>query len=198
MFRSSLVGLAMVISAVGAQAAAEVRFDPSFDSVTVGDVFDVVLKGQSFNLTNGGSAIGNITGGQQLNLSYSFGILEVLSVTIDPRWTFAAGNRAGTINQSQGTVTGVAFGSFPATTDDDFNIAKLSLRALAPGQGTLTLVSGQFIGVVGGLAGRSIAPSLGQATFTVEPVLSPIPEPAQWALLLLGLGVVTRKLRSRQ
>jgi len=108
----------------------------------------------------------------------------------DPRWSFAAGNKIGTIKQARGTSTGVAFGAFPATTDDDFNIATITLKALAPGLGTPALTSGQFIGVVGDSAGKQISPALGQATVTV------VAEPQQWTLLLAGLrlvGVVRRK-----
>lgn len=189
MIKSVAVGLAVTVAGVNAQALPAVQFDPSFQSVAVGQVFDVVLQGLGFDLTSSGAVIGNLTGGQKLNFSYDNANLEVTKVTIDPRWTFASGNKEGTIDQAAGTVTGVAFGSFPATTDDDFNIATFTLRALAPGQGALSLVSGQFIGLVGNKAGQLITPSLGQTAVNV------VPEPEQWALLLAGLGFVALRLR---
>ncbi|HSW04215.1 PEP-CTERM sorting domain-containing protein [Aquabacterium sp.] len=191
MFKSTLIGLAVAVAATAAQATAEVRFAAHVETVAIGQVFDLVLQGRSFDLSADGAPIGNVTGGQKLNVAYDPLSFELLSVSIDPRWTFAAGNREGVIDQASGTLTGVAFGAFPATTDDNFDIATLTLRALAPGAGSLALVSGQFIGTVGGKAGQLITPSLGQAMVTV------VPEPNQWALLLAGLGFVGLKLRRR-
>lgn len=184
MFKKAVAGACVAVSFAGAQAAPSIQFDPSFESVAVGEVFDLVLKGISFGHTSAGLVIGNLTGGQKLNLTYTKTQLQVLKVTIDPRWTFASGNKEGTIDHQQGAVNGVAFGSFPATADDDFTIATITLKALAPGKGTVELVSGQFVGQVGGRAGQAITPTLPQATVTV------VPEPEQWALLLLGLGVL--------
>lgn len=182
MMKSTVIGLSITMAAVGAQAAAGVGFDPSFESVAVGQVFEVVLKGMTFDVTRGGAVIDNFTGGQGLNFSFSRATLEVVKVSIDPRWNF--GNRTGTISQARGTLTNMWFGVFPATTDDNFNIATITLKALAPGQGVLTLDAGKFVGKVGGIAGITIAPTLGHTSVTV------IPEPQQWALLLAGLGVV--------
>ena len=185
MLKPAFVGLSIALAGPAAQAAPTVQFDPSFVTVAVGQVFELVLRGLSFNLTTGGAAIDNLTGGQHLNLSYSNTRLELLQITLDPRWTFAPGNNTGTINAANGTVTGLAFGVFPATPDDDFNIATFKLRALAAGPGSLVLGAGQFVGKVAGVAGQTISASLGQANLTV---LAAVPEPQPGALLLAGLG----------
>lgn len=186
---TAAAALALTGLAGTAQAAAEIAFDPASTNVAVGDVFEVVLHGLGFDQTATGQTIGNLTGGQNLNFSYSSGVFEIVSITIDPRWTFAAGNRPGTIDPVAGTVTGTAFGTFPATPDDAFDIATFTLRALAPGNGMLDLVSGQFIGQVNGASGQLITPAMGQAQISV------VPEPQQWALMLAGLGFVALRLR---
>ena len=77
-------------------AGAEIHFSPSTDSVLVGDLFDVVLQGANFDSTSGGLPIDKITGGQGFNFSYSFANMQVLSITIDPRWTL--GSNPGVID----------------------------------------------------------------------------------------------------
>lgn len=185
MRKPAFIGLSIALAGAAAQAAPTAQFVPSVETVSVGQVFELVLRGMSFNLTAGGAVINNLTGGQHLDLTYSNTQLELLQITLDPRWTFATGNKTGTIDAAHGAVTGLAFGVFPATPDDDFNIATFQLRALAAGPGTLALVAGQFIGRVAGVSGQRIGASLGQANLTV---LAAVPEPQPAALLLAGLG----------
>ena len=182
-------GLMMAATAGTAQAAAQTQLEASFAEVAVGDIFEVVLKGLGFDQNSDGKPIGNVTGGQNLNFTFNSASAQVLGIVIDPRWTFTSGNRTGTINQAVGTLTGVAFGVFPATTDDDFTIATLTLKALAPGQVNLTLASAQFIGQVDGRSGQLITAGLAQASVAV------VPEPEQWALLMAGIGVVGWRAR---
>lgn len=184
-----LAGLVLACSGGTVRAAAQTKLVPSFSDVAVGDVFEIVLTGLGFDQTLDGKTIGNVTGGQNLNFSFSQGTLEVLGVAIAPRWTFAAGNRPGTIDNSAGTVSGTAFGTFPATTDDDFDIVTFTVKALAPGSANMALTSAQFIGQVDGRAGQLISASLAQTSVNV------VPEPGQWALLLAGLTFVGLKLR---
>ncbi len=185
---------ALLSASTGARAAPQLQLDATTSSVAVGQAFDVVLTGHAFDLTAGGQVINNVTGGQNLNFSFSNTTFQLLSVTIDPRWTFSAANKPGTIDQALGTIAGTAFGVFPATTDDDFTIATFSIKALAPGMGTLTLLSGQIIGQVAGQAGQLIVASTGTATIGI----SPVPESAPWVLLAAGvcmLGLRTGRRR---
>lgn len=189
MHKSLIAGLSLAAS-LGAQAAPELQFTPGSTSVAVGHVFDVVLRGLSFGQTDGGLAIDNLSGGQNLAFSYDATVLELVQITLDPRWTFGA--NVGTHNAALGSVTGLRFGVFPATTDDSFDIASFKLKALAPGQGKLDLISGSFSGRVGGKAGVTFGAMLGEVTVAVTAV----PEPAALLLWLAGLGGLAALRRS--
>ncbi len=185
MFKSVVVSFSIAASALSAQAAPEVQLTSSLTSVSAGQVFDVLLKGLSFDQTAAGLVIDNLSGAQ--NFNFTFANLEVVNVAIDPRWTF--GNNVGTINQTMGTWTGLRFGTFPSTTDDNFNIATITLKALAAGPAVLDLVSGSFSGKVGGVAGQKFNPAMGEISVTA------VLEPQQWALLLAGLGFIGMRLK---
>ena len=188
----SLSALALTSAAL---AAPEVRLTPSTSTVFVGDEFDFLLEGASFGQTAAGAVIDNFTAGQKLSFSFSNTLLELVSVTIDPRWTFAAGTKRGVIDQAAGTLTGLSFGVTPATKDDDFKIATFHVRALADGAATMSLVSGQFVGKVAGRAGTAIAAELGHAVLQVSPPVSAVPEPAGWVLFAFGLSAIGLRYR---
>jgi len=198
MIKSIAASLSLLALVASVQAAPSIQLTPSFESVSVGDEFNVLVKGLGFGTTDTGLTIVNFTGGQNLNFTFQSSMLEVLSVTIDPRWTFAAGNKPGTIDNVNGTLKGVAFGVTPPTTDDDFNIASIKVRAIGAGQGTLDLTTGTFVGLVtkatGGNSTQAIAAAMGQADVTIT---SAVPEPQTWALLLAGMGCISLKLRRR-
>jgi len=193
--RRTVVAAAAALLACGfaaqAHAAAEVQFSPSALSLMPGEVIQVWLRGADFTTTPLGGTINNVTGGQNLRFTYNPAVFEVLSAAIAPRWNFGPGNQPGTINAVAGTMTGMAFGNFPATTDTAFDIASFTLRALQPGAGSLTLVSGQFIGQVNGSAAQLINPALGSLTVSV------VPEPGQWLLLMAGLAGIVLRLQRR-
>ncbi len=195
MFKTSLASLGLGLTALLANpapalaAGAEIHFNPSFESVAVGQVFNLVLQGSGFDFTPDGASIQALTGGQNISLSYSASLLEIQQIVIDPRWNL--GSDDGTINAASGTVTGLRFGTFPSTPDDAFNIATFTVRALAPGQGTLQLVSGTYVGKVNNLSGQSLTP------LTQPAVVAVVPEPSQWAILLLGLGMLGAVRRRR-
>ena len=97
------------------------------------------------------------------------------------RWNL--GSDDGTINAASGTVTGLRFGTFPSTPDDAFNIATFTVRALAPGQGTLQLVSGTYVGKVNNLSGQSLTPLTQPAGIAAMPRRAPLMPPAMQAKL---------------
>ncbi len=195
MFKNAILGLFMAVSTVTSQAAVsipaggDIHFSPSFASVSVGQVFDVVMQGSGFGNTADATVIDDMTGGQ---LNLSFANFQIDHIVIDPRWTFTFGNSVGLINPTAGTITGFSFGVFPGTTDDSFNIATITLRAIAPGQATLSVLSGEFAGQVGGAFGVTFNMASQQSL-----VVTAVPEPSQWAILLLGLGIVGLRLRRR-
>jgi hypothetical protein len=192
MFKTIPFILAALTMGAGAQAAPALVFQTASTTVTVGDSFEVLLRGEGFGTDKAGVTVNSISGGQGVNLSFSSGLLELVAVAIDPRWSFSV--RAGVIDAALGTVTGMRFGSFPATPDDDFDIARLTLRALGPGNGALAVTAATFAGMVGGAAGKAVLPSFGQLQLQIQPVAN-VPEPQHWALLLAGLGVLGLRLR---
>lgn len=153
--------------------------------LTVGATFTVTLSGSDFDDTDAGLAIDNVSGGQNLLLSYGAGVLELLAVTISPTWNFAAANKPGTIDNGAGTLSGFAFGAFPAVASDDFDVATFQFRALSAGAASLNLSGGQVVGRVANVPGRVITVAMPAAQL----VVSPVPEPATWALFAGALGL---------
>lgn len=190
--RSSFAASLLLTLASAAHAVPTLQFDPAAPVVAVGDTFELVLRGTGFGTTAAGLAINSLSGGQQVDIAFSAGSLEVVNITIDPRWTFAAANKPGTADNAAGTVTGLAFGTFPATTDDDFAIARFSFKALTSAPAVVGVSAANLAGRVNNVAGTRIA-----AEFVPSAVqISPVPEPHTWALLAAGLGWIA--LRSRR
>lgn len=186
---------ALLFVGMGASALAVPTFvlTPSSSTVVVGEVFALSLKGTSFGETAGGTVINNVSGGQAFSFSYGAAGFEIVSISIAPRWNFSPANKTGTIDAAAGTVTGFGFGAFPGATDDDFDIATFTLKALASGPALLSMTTGQVVGTVGGAPGQSISAMPAVAALSIKAV----PEPAPAALLLLGLGAIVA-LRSRR
>lgn len=187
-----LSALVLLTSGAAAQAVPTLGFDLDTLSVQVGDSFVLLLQGTGFDSTADGLAIDNLSGGQKLNLSFPAAALQLESVVIDPRWSFAAANKTGVIDNAAGTLTGLAFGTFPATADDSFDIARISFTALDAGAATVAISAAQLIGRVNNLAGTTIAAS----TLPSAVQVSAVPEPQAWAMLAAGLGWLA--LRSRR
>lgn len=185
---SILKSVALLLASLGlnALAAPALVITSPTPVVAVGEVFTLSLKGESFSETAGGVAVNNVSGGQAFSFSYSAASFEILSISIAPRWYFGPANKTGTVDATAGTVTGLGFGVFPATTDDDFDIATFTLKAIAPGSGSFSITGGQIIGTVGGEPAQLISAT--PAALTVS--ITAVPEPTPSALLLLGLGAV--------
>lgn len=196
-----LCASALLTTSLPALAVPSVTFTVPAD-VAQGAVFQVVLRGTGFGQTQGGQVIDSVTGGQKFNLQFDPSRVSVEGVQINQRWTFTTGNSIGTVNNSAGTVTGLAFAVFPATTDDDFPIATLTLRAIGSGTAQVSVATGEVAARVAGVSGTKIVPqfvpvALGIAATPVDDQDVPLP---LWALAVLGAGLgggVWRRARAR-
>jgi hypothetical protein len=152
----------------------------------------LLLQGSGFDITLGGLSINNVSGGQHLNLSFAAGALEITGVSIDPRWNFASANKPGVVDNAAGTLTGLGFGSFPATTDTAFNIASITFRALQAASAEVVVTAVDIAGKVNNLPGANILASFQPSAVQV----SAVPEPESWAMLAAGLVWLALRRRS--
>lgn len=196
MFKTLALSLAALALSAGVQAAPALVLQTTSVSVHEGDTFEVLLRGKDFDHDHNGVKVNSITGGQGFKLAFSSGLLQLVSVGIDSRWSFKPD--PGVIDNKAGTLTGLRFGNFPATEDDDFNIATLTLKALGAGDATLAVTAGTMAGTLAAIAGstpgKSVVPTFGALNLQILPV-SQVPEPQHWAMLLAGLGVLGLRLR---
>lgn len=175
-----------------AHAVPVVRFDTAAVNVEVGASFVLVLQGTGFDTTAGGLTINNVSGGQRLNLTFSAGALQITNISIDPRWSFAAANKPGLVDNPAGTLTGMAFGAFPASTDAAFDIARITFTALQALPASVVVTAVDFAGRVNNVAGSTIA-----ASFVPSSVqIAAVPEPQSWAMLGAGIGLLALRRRS--
>lgn len=182
MMKKTLTALSLAALTAGAVAAPEVTLTTSSPTVSVGDVFSVLVSATSFDAI-AGKSIDNISGAKDLVFSFTNNTLEFVSLAVAPQWTF--GVNLGTVNAAAGTITGVRFGSFPAVTGTSFQIGTVTLKAIGAGAGKLDLVSGTFQGKLSGVSGQSFTPAMGEVSVAVT---SAVPEPTSVAMLLAGLG----------
>jgi hypothetical protein len=141
-------------------------------SVLIGDVFNVAIVGTGFEPVIGGG----------LNVSFGAGVLELLSVSIDPAWSFWTD--PGTINNIAGTLTDAYFNVW-GQNSGDFGIATLQFKAKASGLTTISLSPSDIFVFSTPLGDMPAVTLLG----TDVQISSPVPEPANWLLMLAGVGL---------
>jgi hypothetical protein len=189
--------LCMTLPALAAHAAPLVRATGPAGPVASGATFQLQLDGSGFDQTDGGQVIDNVTGGQAFALQFDASRLAIESVQIDPHWNFATANRTGTIDNVAGTLTGLAFAAFPATTDDGFPIATVTFRALAGGSAQVAVTGGEIAARVAGVSGSRIVPGFQPASVTLIAAAAParqVPMPT-WSLLALGAALASMQWR---
>lgn len=158
------VGSAHAVSTVQVTAPA---------SVLLGDVFNVSISGTGFEPVVGGG----------LNISFSAGLLELVSVSIDPAWSFLAD--PGTIDNVAGTLTDAYFNVW-GQMSGDFAIAMLQFKAKAAGLSTIDPALSDVFDFSTPLGETPAVTLLGSPV----QINSPVPEPAAWVLMLGGLGLL--------
>ena len=159
-----------------AQAASTVALTGSTSPIASGDAFDVEIVGKDFVPVLGGG----------LDISFTSAVLELVSIKIDPSWSFYADT--GKIDNGLGTVSGLSFNIF-GSKSGDFPIAELHFKAKQPGMATIDLL-----------------PSDDFPFSTIDAVVPPVvfseasvqvvPEPASWMTLAAGLGLLAFWSRS--
>ena len=170
----------------GVQAANAARVTSMADnaSVKVGEEVLISVFGADFQppLDGGG-----------LNVQFPSALLQLDQVTIDPIWNFATST--GTINNQQGTLTGLSFNASPPTLQNNFKIASLEFTAKSAGSAVVNFEENNLF--VFGSGGIPVSVDFGSAAVSV----SVVPEPSAVLLLLCGLGVLsytyTRRNASR-
>lgn len=184
-WRRMLMGLLLVAGHATAEGPRIVV--ESLDAkVRAGEVFEVLLRGDDFAALLDGSVIDNVSGGQKVVLDFDPKFFEFQSLEIDSRWTFLPARKLGNLDSGAGVLSGIGFGSFPATTEDSFSIGSARFRSLKTGEGQLGIVSAELVGRVAGISGRIIPVRFEPAVIQV----SPIPEPAMSGLMVGGLAVL--------
>jgi hypothetical protein len=146
----------------------------------VGETFMVSVKGYDFVGLDGGGA----------DLSFAPGLLELLSVNVDPAWDFFSA--PGEIDNAAGTLKGLSFNVWGPKTGN-FDIASLTFRAKAAGASDIDLLPN--VDWPFGLGGDVV--NVGLVGTQVQ-VISSVPEPAAWAMLLAGvLAIGARRAKMR-
>jgi hypothetical protein len=184
------LALATLSSVAG--AAGSLVLAPGATSVTFvdngvvdpGETFSVMVRGDSFSE--------NVVGGG-FDLSFNPAVLRLDSVAINTAvWEFAPSG--GTIDNTTGTVTTASFATFAATPPSGgFLAATLTFSARAIGNSALTLAP-SAVAVFASSAGDPIAVTFGSGMVNVVAV----PEPATWASMALGIGLLPLWLRRRR
>ena len=175
--------LALAGLACSAQASGNLVITPSSSTTQQGSRFSVDVVGRSFT--------DEVVGGG-FNLSFDASLFSLDSVTIDTSWEFA--RSGGLIDNASGTLTDAYFNTFVAPPTGDFAVARLTFTAKAPGDGVLRLEASPSFPFANVFA-EVIDVSYGSARVSVTAV----PEPATWATLAAGLGLMAaRRRRARQ
>jgi hypothetical protein len=172
----SVVALAATVALGAAHAVAvtpRVVLDGPAAPVMAGDVFSVMLSGHDFMPIVGGG----------VNLSFSADLIEWVSVSFDPAWSFYVD--AGTVDNAAGTVTDMSFNLF-GTMQGSFAIATIDFRAKAAGSANIDLLDSEFFPFAD--MNAQVVPVSFEST-SVQ-VASVVPEPSTWLMMLGGFGLL--------
>lgn len=177
-------------SVLAATAAALLVFVPQSASA------DPILLDQWYTFGFGGTGSSLVSGAAAI-----LGTNPVSIAAPDPSWTFTLA-QAGSLTVIDGfnsgdqfeiTNFGIAIGitSAPVLESNCGNDITACLNNAAMSQGTFNLGAGNYS--IGGTATAS--PFGGGAGFFRVSSVAPVPEPATWAMMLLGFGAVGFSLR---
>ncbi len=180
----SALALAAALTCAGpahaVAAAPKVVLDGPDAPIVAGSVFSVALRGQDFMPIVGGG----------VDLSFSADLIELLSVSFDPAWSFFVD--AGTTDNAAGTVTDMSFNIF-GSMEGSFAIATIDFRAKAAGMAGINVLDSAFFPF------SNMNAEVVPVTFegTSLQVASAVPEPSAWLMMLGGFGVLAFARRAR-
>ena len=166
--------------------AGTITWDSVNNSVFENDIFSLDIIGTGFT---------EIVDGGGIDLAFDASVLNVLSVSFDTGvWNFV--NSAGTINNTLGTVNGIATSALPSSVTGDFIFATIQFQAVGLNGTNSSLGLTEFAGNPWASGGSAITP-LDFVNGNVA--ISAVPVPAAVWLFgsgLLGLiGVARKKAR---
>ena len=154
--------------------AATITWNTVSSSVNEGEIFTLDIIGTGF-------AVGEDVEGGDLDILFDQSVLNVLSVTVDPVWSFIA--NGGTINNVAGSVLGIKAYSFASVTEN-FTIASIQFQAVGLGGSNSALLLSEPALFPWASAGLAINP-----TFVAGDVaIAAVPVPA--AVWLFGSGIL--------
>ncbi|MBL8352190.1 MAG: PEP-CTERM sorting domain-containing protein [Burkholderiaceae bacterium] len=176
----ALVAPLAVVAMSSAHAVSTVQVVGPAGPLAVDQLFTVDLSGHDFVAVNGGG----------LNISFTAGLLELLSVHVDPSWNFFS--QPGTIDNASGTLSELAFNVW-GWPSGHFPIASLQFQAKAPGAAIISLAESPNWPFA---TPNWDTPAVDYGSYNVT-IAGPVPEPAAWLLMLGGLGLVGARAARR-
>lgn len=187
MMRTIIAGLALATVTIPTQAAV-LEVQPVSQTVHVGDSVVVNITGSGFSGILGGG----------FNLSYgASGVLSLGSSAnvslAAPPWdgTFA---RIDSVSDTTGTLTDFSFNQINGVSGST-QIAQLTFQATAKGVANLALSASNSFPFVDMSGNPVLDVQFGTGQVTVRDA---VPEPASWALLVVGLGLIVLLVGRRQ
>lgn len=178
---------ALLITALafsGYSQAATITWNTVSSTVNDGEIFTLNIIGTGF-------AVGEDVEGGDLNLLFDPTVLNVLSVSVDPVWSFISD--AGTIDNVAGSVFGIKAYSFASVTEN-FAIASIQFQTVGIGGSNSALLLSEPALFPWASAGFAINPTFVDGDVAIA--VAPVPVPAAVWLFgsgLLGLVGVARK-----
>lgn len=151
-------------------------------TITWDSVNNPVSENDIFSLDIIGTGFAEIVDGGGVDLTFDASVVNVLSVSFDTGvWNFV--NNTGTINNTLGTVDGIAVSALPSTVTGDFIFATIQFQAVGLSGTNSSLGLTEFAGNPWASGGSNITP-----LDFVNGNVSIVPVPA--AVWLFGSGLL--------
>lgn len=165
--------------------AALITWDSTSNNMGESSIFTLDIIGTDFTQ--------NVVGGG-VDLSFDPSVLSVLSVSIDPVWTFFT--QTGTIDNGAGTVNGIAVNEFAATITDSFTVASVQFQVIGnAGTGSSLSLTTYALNPWADDIGGQIFTLYANANVSVVPVPAAVWLFGSGLLALIGVARGKREIR---